>query len=558
MPYDTTSCAEQPWLNWIDRHRRWVGLAIVCLTLAGFNGQYRIGPDSAMYICTGRAMSRGLGYTYNGQTNTVAYPGLPLLVRACYTLSPSQGLLLTLVLMLGFGLAYPVFTYFFFLQHAGRAVAVSMTGLVAVSYNFYRQSFEILTDLPFALGVMIVLLAYEQIIKKHPCIEASCIGPTTHHQQHSLRGTQLHHHPTRKINTAYWMPWLMMVMGLILATLMRPTVITLILAIFLAALWSLVRKQSRGTHLWLAGIAIIVLTFFYLFDPRSHIGAYLENRTYEAGLVSLCTTSTLTRSLTQFVPMFLESIAAETMIGIELGPGINTLFAIFLLMTGFFLFTIRPFWGGLIACTVVMMLIFSPHPRYFLPIQPLLLYGLWLGTTHLAARFSPSFGGWVIGLTLALLIGPNAAKVGKFIARQHMSPFYAHYKNGRYASLPRLGETLNQLVPQDAMILAKFGSELSFVSDRRVYTASELAKHKTDSQVYQLLIGEKSIFVVQPPDLLLKHWMASIPLPLGPSLATVEDSPTTTWTVHPVKTPTLNLTDGSNTRTVKKSRSTLP
>jgi len=526
MPYNTTACAEQPLLSWIDRHRRWLWAAITLLLLVGFNGQYRIGSDSAMYLCTGRAMSQGLGYTYNGQTNTLAFPGLPLLVWACYTVSMQWGLVLIHIITPLFGLAYLVLIYRLFLLHGGRPVAMLMVCLVAISYNTYTQFYEVLTDVPFSMGVMAVLLGYEILVR------------TRDPQANDCRNTP-----------PLWSAWLMLAAGLTLATLMRPTVLALNLAILLTAAWQFIRGQARTRHVAIACLAIGILILFYLFDPRQQSGGDVESRIYEAGVMSRFTSlgSTLTRAITEFVPTLFEGIATESMIGIELGPGMDSVFTVVLLVCGGLLIFKKPLWSILIATNVAMMLILNSHPRYFIPILPLLLYGLWRGAVGVAARLPQRYQGWPILIIIVILVGPNAAKTGTFIFRQHRQPFYAHYQDGRYVPQIELGQALNRLVPEDALVLAQYARELSFLSDRRVYTASELARHKTDSQIRQRLAGESEIFVVQPSpsDLLLGQWIESIPLPLGPPMFSIATEPSGPhWTIHPVLEPVpLNLAE---------------
>jgi hypothetical protein len=54
-------------LAWADRHRWWLFGAAALLYVAGFNGQWRVSPDSALYASLGRSLAEGLGYTYQGE-----------------------------------------------------------------------------------------------------------------------------------------------------------------------------------------------------------------------------------------------------------------------------------------------------------------------------------------------------------------------------------------------------------------------------------------------------------------------------------------------------------
>ena len=87
-------------LNWVDVHRRKLLAALLVLYALGFNGQWRMEPDSALYLTIGRNLAEGRGYTYHGEHHHLAYPGLPWLFAANFklfgagTLLPAHALLL--------------------------------------------------------------------------------------------------------------------------------------------------------------------------------------------------------------------------------------------------------------------------------------------------------------------------------------------------------------------------------------------------------------------------------------------------------------------------------
>ena len=69
--------------------------------VAAFNGQWRIGPDSALYRQLGHNIAVGRGYVFHGQLHDHAYPGLPLLLAGCekaFGQSPLPPLILMLVM----------------------------------------------------------------------------------------------------------------------------------------------------------------------------------------------------------------------------------------------------------------------------------------------------------------------------------------------------------------------------------------------------------------------------------------------------------------------------
>src|SRR4051794_2931002 len=56
-------------LIYVDRLRYWLlGFTLLALC-AGFNGQWRPEPDSALYLTIGRSLATGHGYSYMGTHN---------------------------------------------------------------------------------------------------------------------------------------------------------------------------------------------------------------------------------------------------------------------------------------------------------------------------------------------------------------------------------------------------------------------------------------------------------------------------------------------------------
>ena len=65
-------------------------------------GQWRIEPDSALYLSIARNLAEGQGYTYHGQPHNLVYPGLPYLLAGTLkvfgteTLWPAHALMLAI------------------------------------------------------------------------------------------------------------------------------------------------------------------------------------------------------------------------------------------------------------------------------------------------------------------------------------------------------------------------------------------------------------------------------------------------------------------------------
>src|SRR5215207_9221390 len=86
-------------LAWADRHRWWLFGAAALLYLAGFNGQWRVSPDSALYASLGRNLAEGRGYTYQGERHTWVEPGFPWLISEGFRLAGPEKFWPTLLVL---------------------------------------------------------------------------------------------------------------------------------------------------------------------------------------------------------------------------------------------------------------------------------------------------------------------------------------------------------------------------------------------------------------------------------------------------------------------------
>src|SRR6185503_10451006 len=66
--------------------------------------------------------------------------------------------------VLACGAATLFLAYQLFKLHVGRPTAVLLTTLLAVTETFYRYCFQIVTDMPFLVGLLAVLLGYERLL----------------------------------------------------------------------------------------------------------------------------------------------------------------------------------------------------------------------------------------------------------------------------------------------------------------------------------------------------------------------------------------------------------
>src|SRR3954469_6576044 len=84
--------AAEDLLSRIDRLRWWIFGTVALVYVLGFTGSWRPEPDSAFYLSLAKNVALGNGYTYQGEPNHLAYPGLPWLLAGTFTIFGTDNL----------------------------------------------------------------------------------------------------------------------------------------------------------------------------------------------------------------------------------------------------------------------------------------------------------------------------------------------------------------------------------------------------------------------------------------------------------------------------------
>src|SRR5262245_1706731 len=153
-----------PWLtDLIVRYRRWFFALSVLVYVVSFNGRWRIGLDSSTYRGLARSIARGEGYHFSDFGSHHAYPGLPMLLAGVNKLvgedyfRPALAQFVIVVM----ALVTVWVTYRLILLHYPQWMAVAVACGLAVNSRFLELSNELLTDVPFLLGVVTSLYGWE-------------------------------------------------------------------------------------------------------------------------------------------------------------------------------------------------------------------------------------------------------------------------------------------------------------------------------------------------------------------------------------------------------------
>jgi hypothetical protein len=479
-------------LPWVDRWRWLFFAALVAIYLAGFNGQWRMQPDAALYLSLGRNLAEGRGYTYLGEPHHLAYAGWPTLLAITFRLfgshdtSNNGALHPQHVLILLIAFATLAVVYRLVLLHSGRPTAVAVAFGLGVTKTFYGFGFELWTDLPFTLGVIAFLAGVEAIRPATP-------------------------NPSR---AARWYDWLLLIGGLGLAYATRPMIWPLLLAVTAAIVWAAYRgRLSRCAvigAITFAGL-IAIVAVFALVRHRAAIAAEFETG-YESYVIQQATHpgEALTKVWTQNIPNLLGWAASDTLFQARFGP-FNIVLSLFVIGLGLSLFRDRPLWGFWFVALLLTITVLLPLDRYFLPVIPLLVFAWWQFVVWVNRRFKNGWGNWAFAILVGCATGVNISKVGGIVMQQHARPFIAHYSHGEFAAIPALAGEIRDHLEPDAIVLIRppYAAITAFLTRR--YVVNGLGTPPS------VLTG-KPVYVVERDDENIEQLLHETNLIAGPSI----------------------------------------
>jgi len=422
----------------VDRRRRWVFAAIAAVYLLGFNGQWQIEPDSALYLILARSLALGRGYTYEGTRQETAYPGLPVALAGIYRIVPNHIIFAADVLILGSALAALALLYRLVLLAYDRPTAVVIVCGVAFSLEFVRYSQEILTDMPFLTGVLAVLAGHEAIFY------------------------------ARDSRPARWWDWAILFAGLMIAISTRPTMIGLLIAWIAALLFAAIARRNRSA---LVAICCCLggLGVFVALDPR-RVAGHGPLGAYEQYAIRQLTQFSQMRAVMAKNAYFLFCFnIVKTSFGMRLWKRwINAVFGAAILLAAISLVRKRLFWGLWVIVNVLTLLLTVSDERYLLPILPLLALGWWNFLRAVNRRWPSGAGNWIVALLLVMGTGLNLGQVFVTVAHQRASPFLADYQGGKYLPFARMARELPaNTSPADVVVCPpKLARMMNFLTDR--------------------------------------------------------------------------------------------
>lgn len=457
-------------LAWFDRQRMRLWALIAVLYAAGFNGQWRIGPDSAIHVTLARNLAEGTGYTHpTGLENTV-HPGLAYLTAVAFKLFGVDRFVAIDALMLLTAVGVLITTFWVVRLRIDRPTAVVVVCMLAVNELFFRYGYQVLTDMPFLLGLMLGLLGLELC---------------------------------RRTGTARWVGFALLPVSLFVMASFRSVVLTVVAAGVVAAIYHCLHSPGRNQKAAVLSIPLL-LAGLLLTGWLAGGMAILRDGGKALNLVGGPSVGeTLRHIFDNGVTLFTENMP-EALFGVDLGPWAGAPLGIAAAVLGVALVRTRPMWGMLVLVFVVQWLLFITVRRYSLTILPLLALGWWRLGGWLETRCKPDAAHWIVIGLLVLWFAPNVVKLGAFIIEQRARPFLASYEHGRYTAIKAVAEELLQLSQEGDLVIADHAPQLIYLTRLPVHGPDTLPTYGPQREaITQMLYAAKRILLVSPTDKML-------------------------------------------------------
>ncbi len=430
----------------IVRMRYIIFSLVLLVNLAAFNGQWRVGRDSALYRSVAENLASGAGYSFRGEPEHHVYPGLPLLLAGVERVFGEQDAFRPLaaqVVMLGIAGLTLVTVYLLIRRRYPQWIAITVTAVLGLHYRFVQHSQELMTDVPFLLALCAALLGFDYL---------------------------------RTANTrGRWLgALLLMLAGLGMAAVMRPTYWALAMAWIAACAWGLIRSGDRARFAVALGCLVVVSLAWLRFDPRTAAFDPLSAK-YESKIAARITSPDVLLNLPWW--KMIDELLPEAVFGMEFIPVVNAALALLVVFGGLALFRREPLWGLLIASGVAVCMLNSGVPRYYLMVLPLLLLG-WMLLVFRISRWLSNNAvtrGVVVTAGMALVFVPATGKsIGIVLEQQGWTeegrrPFLTVYDDGYWQSVISMSDMIHREVRPHERVLGHEPRVLSYLSGRAVY-----------------------------------------------------------------------------------------
>ncbi len=607
-------------LAFVDRTRWAWFLGVAVLYAAGAGGVWRVTPDSAIHVGLARSVVEGRGVVDATGREAGVMPGLAYTVAAAWAVmgvvdggeggegsgggggvveeggAPASGAAKGVDsgggwrgpgwggqgLMLGFAAAVLVMTWRVVRLYIDRPTADVVVVLLAVNRLFYEHAVGMLTELPFTVGVMLMLWGHERrglrqgVNRSLGVPHLGRSGP----MGDGLQGTPRTH---RRKAGEVWHPsvhalfaWLMIAAGIAVMLAYRTVGVVFAGGYVLAEMVRLWRSGRRGAATGVLGAVtgVVGLAGVLLPGVRADVALFWRTLRGVAGPGVEVGPWGVWGWMAGNAGELLGESVFDAVFGQDLHWTVAGVVSAGVLWAGLRLgwakireggdrgkgrgatpcrlwgkvcgaerrHTLaqsgqgvapeggrrlgRPLWAVLIGVCVAQWVVFDAAGRYLLPLLPVLLVGVWRATVEMYGARHVWWRDWLCCLVLAGLTVPNLVGVGRVVVERHRAEFYDHYADGKYVPVMRLAGWLRANTPAGAVVMANpdMPSELAYFADRGVVH---------DPNRYA--VAAPAVVVVTPTDARREAGLARLGWAVGGPVFEMQGLKGRTWRVLPVR-----------------------
>jgi hypothetical protein len=444
---------DTPLTRWIVQHRVHITVFVAVFYLLAFNGEWRVGRDSSLYRGLGHSLATGNGYHFGAFGSKQIYPGLPVLLAGLEKVFGPRDWPVIVMIHL-FSLGCLIMTYKLVRLRFPQWVAITITAATALNAWYLELSNEMLADIPLLFGMMLALYGWERLR-----IELAAES----RDRHVIK------------------PIVILLIGLAVASLMRPTFWILAIAWVMVCIWGLLAGPHRRFYAICLGVLVIVWVVVMAVDPRVQGFNPLAGGYERDARASIRDAGA---RLAQNIPQMLRYEMAYGVFGQIWVRGVTEAINVILILSSLLLLRRNPLWTLIILLTVAVTLLMTPVPRYYVMVFPLMALSWLLLAFEIARRVPPKHLELVILISIIMLIAPNLARCFKVIAEQRK---HTRVVNGpKWKDVAEMSRRIGELVPPGEKVIGPWAPIMSYLSGREVVMSRDIIPWHKRSQIWPL------------------------------------------------------------------------
>jgi hypothetical protein len=455
-----------------------IGLALVYA--CAFTGEWRVGRDSALYRGLGHSLAMGKGFSFSLFGQRQIYPGLPLLLAGLEKVFGDTPVP-ALILMHAMALGCLITTYKLISLRFPQWMAVAVTFCVGINGWFLELTNEILTDIPFLFGLLLALYGWERL------------RAGTEELPDSPESESFRRPRRRRISIV------ILLLGLAIAALVRPTFWILAVAWVLVCAWGIIVGPRRRFYAICLGVLLAVWIVALMLDPRVK-GFNPLGGGYEKDALNAFESEHFIPAIVKQSVGLVRKEFAYSFFGQQWVPGVTELFTLTTFAASLLLWRKNPLWTILIAATLGATVMMTTVPRYYVMVLPLTVLSWLMLFQQLGRLLPPKHRELALLAGLLMLAIPNFVRCCKVIGEQHHLDPGSRDEGTKWKDVRDMGELVRNEVPPGGKVIGPAATIMSYVSDRTVLLQRELFPPKLPIEKIPAYLAKSGIgYAVFPP-----------------------------------------------------------